>query len=189
MPKTGMQQPKWPDHKYYKKIIKDISKYPNLVFPEEIIELKNELIKVSNGEKFVIQGGDCAETFKNFNDEVIKNKLKILLQMSAIIQFTTNIKTVNIGRIAGQYIKPRTSINEVRNNITLPSYRGDGVNSIEFVKEKRIPNPKNLVKAYHQSSSTMNLIRSLIISGFTDIENIELWHRDLIRNSKFVIKI
>ena len=184
MPKTGMQQPKWPDHKYYKKIIKDISKYPNLVFPEEIIELKNELIKVSNGEKFVIQGGDCAETFKNFNDEVIKNKLKILLQMSAIIQFTTNIKTVNIGRIAGQYIKPRTSINEVRNNITLPSYRGDGVNSIEFVKEKRIPNPKNLVKAYHQSSSTMNLIRSLIMSGFTDIENIELWHRDLIRNSK-----
>ena len=178
------ENPKWPDNKHYQNVIKDLSTYPNLVFPNEIVDLKNELIEVSYGKKFIIQGGDCAETFKNFSDEVIKNKLKILLQMSAIIQFTTKIKVTNIGRIAGQYIKPRSHLFETRNNITLPTYRGDGINSIEFVKDKRIPNPNNLIKAYHQSSSTMNLIRLLIMSGFTDIGNIQLWNSNLINNTK-----
>ena len=178
------ENPKWPDKKHYQNVIKDLSTYPNLVFPNEIVDLKNELIEVSYGKKFIIQGGDCAETFKNFSDEVIKNKLKILLQMSAIIQFTTKIKVTNIGRIAGQYIKPRSHLFETRNNITLPTYRGDGINSIEFVKDKRIPNPNNLIKAYHQSSSTMNLIRLLIMSGFTDIGNIQLWNSNLINNTR-----
>ena len=179
-----LQQPNWPNQNIYNKIIKDLCKYPNLVSPNEIIELRDELTEVSLGNKFVIQGGDCAETFKNFSDEVIKNKLKILLSMSAIIQFTTQKKVINIGRIAGQYFKPRTQLFETRGDITLPSYRGDGVNSIDFNKEKRNPNPNNLIKAYHQSSSTMNLIRSLIMSGFTDIENIQAWSRDLIKHSR-----
>ena len=179
-----LQQPSWPNKNIYNKIIKDLCKYPNLVFPKEIIELRDELKEVSLGNKFVIQGGDCAETFKNFSDEVIKNKLKILLSMSAIIQFTTQKKVINIGRIAGQYFKPRTQLFETRGDITLPSYRGDGVNSIDFTKEKRNPDPNNLIKAYHQSSSTMNLIRSLIMSGFTDIENIQTWSRDLIKHSR-----
>ena len=132
-----LQQPNWPNQNIYNKIIKDLCKYPNLVFPNEIIELREELKEVSQGNKFVIQGGDCAETFKNFSDEVIKNKLKILLSMSAIIQFTTQKKVINIGRIAGQYFKPRTQLFETRGDITLPSYRGDGVNSIDFNKEKR----------------------------------------------------
>lgn len=181
---TSKQNPSWPNIEYYKEVIQDLQTYPNLVFPNEIINLKNELKEVSIGTKFIIQGGDCAETFKNFSDQVIKNKLKILLQMSAIIQFTTNKKVINIGRIAGQYIKPRSELFETRNNITLPSYRGDGVNSIEFTSEKRVPNPANLIKAYHQSSSTMNLIRVLIMSGFTNMENIELWNSDLINNTK-----
>ena len=179
-----LQQPNWPDQKQYIKTIEDLSKYPNLVFPKEIIELKQELKEVSKGNKFVIQGGDCAETFNDFSDEIIKNKLKILLSMSAIIQFTTHKKVINIGRIAGQYFKPRTNLFETRGDMTLPSYRGDGVNSIEFTKKKRSPNPANLIKAYHQSSSTMNLIRSLIMSGFTDIENIQMWSRDLIKHSR-----
>jgi len=183
-PKIILQQPDWPNKKSYKKIIKDLKTYPNLVFPQEILELKETLKDVSTGKKFVIQGGDCAETFNNFNDEVIKNKLKILLQMSAIIQFTTKKKVINIGRIAGQYFKPRTKSYETRGGTTLPIYRGDGVNSIEFNKEKRIPNPENLIKAYHQSSSTMNLIRLLIMSGFTDIENIQLWNNDIINHSR-----
>ena len=182
--KTILQQPNWPNKKYYKKIIKDLETYPNLVFPKEILELKEVLKDVATGEKFVIQGGDCAETFKNFSDRVIKNKLKILLQMSAIIQFTTKKKVINIGRIAGQYFKPRSQTHETRENITLPTYRGDGINSIEFIKEKRIPNPENLIKAYHQSSSTMNLIRLLIMSGFTDIENIKLWNNDIINHPR-----
>ena len=183
-----LQQPKWPDYQKYKKIITNLYRYPNLVYPKEIIELHQELIDVSNGNKFVIQGGDCAETFNNFSDEVIKNKLKILLRMSAIIQFTTKKKIINIGRIAGQYFKPRSEAYETRDDITLPSYRGDGINSIEFNANKRTPNPQNLIKAYHQSSSTMNLIRSLVMSGFTDIENIKLWSQDLIKHSRFAKK-
>ena len=179
-----LQQPLWPNKKIYNQIIKDLCKYPNLVFPNEIIELKKELQEVARGNKFVIQGGDCAETFANFSDEVIKNKLKILLSMSAIVQFTTHKKVINIGRIAGQYFKPRTNLYETRDAITLPSYRGDGVNSIHFNKDQRTPDPMNLIKAYHQSSSTMNLIRSLIMSGFTDIENIQIWSRDLIKHSR-----
>ncbi len=179
-----LQQPQWPDIQNYKKIINNLLKYPNLVFPEEIIELRQELKQVYNGKKFVVQGGDCAETFTNFSEEMIKNKLKILLSMSAIIQFTTHKKVINIGRIAGQYFKPRTNLYETRNGVTLPAYRGDGVNSIKFDKTNRSPNPNNLIKAYHQSSSTMNLIRSLIMSGFTDIENIQMWSRDLIKHKR-----
>mgnify|MGYP001498214385 CR=1 FL=1 len=178
-----LQQPNWPDKKTYYDIINKISTYPQLVFPNEIKNLQNELKHVSKGKQFVIQGGDCAETFRDFSDEMIKNKLKILLQMSAIIKYTTSLKTINIGRIAGQYIKPRTNDLETRNGISLPAYRGDGVNSIEFDREKRIPNPRRLIKAYHQSAATMNLIKSLIISGFTDIQQIELWSRDLLDQS------
>tara|TARA_Y100001970_G_scaffold162041_1_gene198095 strand:- start:3466 stop:4755 length:1290 start_codon:yes stop_codon:yes gene_type:complete len=183
-----LQQPDWPDKKIYNQIIQDLCKYPNLVFPNEIIDLKEELKEVAIGKKFVIQGGDCAETFANFSDQVIKNKLKILLSMSAIIQFTTHKKVINIGRIAGQYFKPRTHLYETRDSKTLPVYRGDGVNSIHFNKQQRTPNPMNLIKAYHQSSSTMNLIRSLIMSGFTDIDNIQIWSRDLIKHSRLAQK-
>ena len=183
-----LQQPDWPNKKIYNQIIQDLCKYPNLVFPNEIIDLKEELKEVAIGKKFVIQGGDCAETFANFSDQVIKNKLKILLSMSAIIQFTTHKKVINIGRIAGQYFKPRTHLYETRDSKTLPVYRGDGVNSIHFNKQQRTPNPMNLIKAYHQSSSTMNLIRSLIMSGFTDIDNIQIWSRDLIKHSRLAQK-
>ena len=178
-----LQQPDWPDKNKYYDIINKISTYPPLVSPNEIENLKYELRQASKGNQFIIQGGDCAETFKDFSDEMIKNKLKILLQMSAIIKYSTSLKTINIGRIAGQYIKPRSHDIETRNGIKLPSYRGDGVNSILFEKEKRIPNPNRLIKAYHQSAATMNLIKSLIISGFTDIQQIELWSRDLLDNS------
>ena len=174
MPKYLSQQPEWPDEKIFKEVIQKIASYPQLVFPNEIENLKTELSNVSQGKSFIIQGGDCAETFKNFSNTMIQNKLKILLQISAIIQYTTELKTINIGRIAGQYIKPRSDNHEKRNNITLPSYKGDGVNSIEFQKSKRVPNPKRLIKAYHQSAATMNLIRSLIMNGFTDIKQIQL---------------
>jgi len=178
-----LQQPHWPNKKIYYDIINKISTYPQLVFPNEIENLKFELKQVAKGKQFIIQGGDCAETFKDFSDEMIKNKLKILLQMSAIIKYTTSLKTINIGRIAGQYIKPRTEDMEIRDGVSLPAYRGDGVNSIVFDRDKRIPDPKRLIKAYHQSAATMNLIKSLIISGFTDIQQIELWSRDLLDKS------
>ncbi len=181
--KSISQQPKWPNKEHYYDVISKISTYPQLVFPSEIENLKSELCQVSENNGFIIQGGDCAETFKDFSNEMIKNKLKILLQMSAIIKYTTGLKTINIGRIAGQYIKPRSNEKEEREGKIFPSYRGDGVNSITFDLQKRIPNPNRLIKAYHQSAATMNLIRSLIMSGFTDINKIQLWYRDLLNNS------
>ena len=105
--------------------------------------------------------------------------------MSAIIEFTSNMKVINIGRIAGQYFKPRSNLTETRGDIILPAYQGDGINSIDFRDSKRIPDPDNLIKAYHHSAATMNLIRSLIMSGFTDIKQIQLWSRDLLNNSPF----
>ncbi len=183
-----IHSPAWPDLNYYKKIISKINEYPLLVYPDEIVTLKNKLKQVGIGNQFVIQGGDCAETFKDFNTSLIKSKLKILLQMSAIIEFTSSMKVINIGRIAGQYFKPRSSLFETREDIVLPAYQGDGINSIDFNTSKRIPNPDNLIKAYHHSAATMNLIRTLIMTGFTKIENISLWNRDLINKSKLGIK-
>jgi len=183
-----IHSPDWPDIDYYKKTINKINEYPLLVYPDEIVTLKNKLKQVAIGNQFVIQGGDCAETFKDFNTSLIKNKLKILLQMSAIIEFTSSVKVINIGRIAGQYFKPRSSLFEKREGVVLPAYQGDGVNSIDFNNTKRIPNPDNLIKAYHHSAATMNLIRTLIMTGFTKIENISLWNRDLINKSKLGIK-
>lgn len=183
-----IHSPSWPDLDYYNQIIKKINTYPLLVYPDEIITLKNQLKQVAIGNQFVIQGGDCAETFHDFHTGLIKSKLKILLQMSAIIEFTSNMKVINIGRIAGQYFKPRSNLFEKRGNVVLPAYQGDGINSIDFNKSKRIPNPDNLIKAYHHSAATMNLIRTLIMTGFTKIENISLWNRDLINKSKLGIK-
>ena len=182
------QQPNWPDSSTYNEVIDRLKTYPKLVTTDEIDNLRIELSQAAKGKNFIIQGGDCAETFSNFNTKTIKNKLKILLQMSAIIQFTTNISTGLIGRIAGQYIKPRSKKTETRSGITLPSYRGDGVNSIEFNLKSRTPDPNRLITAYHQSASSMNLIRSLIMQGYTDINQIKLWDRIFLDNIQLKIK-
>ena len=176
------QQPNWPNSFEYDSIIQTLSYYPKIVNEDEIILLKEELKLINQKQSFVIQGGDCAETFSNFNSSSIKNKLEILLQMSAIIQYTSKIPVNIIGRIAGQYIKPRSSQYESRDGLKLPSYRGDGVNSIEFTKDARTPNPQRLLTAYHQSSSAMNLIRSLIMQGYTNINNMKSWEKIFLNN-------
>ena len=176
------QQPTWPNEREYDSIIQTLSYYPKIVNEDEIVLLKEELKLINNKQSFVIQGGDCAETFSNFNSSSIKNKLEILLQMSAIIQYTSKIPVNIIGRIAGQYVKPRSLQYEVRDGIKLPSYRGDGVNAIDFTKEGRTPNPQRLLTAYHQSSSAMNLIRSLIMQGYTNINNMKYWEKIFLNN-------
>jgi len=176
------QQPQWPDDVEYNDILKTLSSYPKIVNEDEIILLKEELKLINKRKSFVIQGGDCAETFSNFNSISIKNKLEILLQMSAIIQYTSKIPVSIIGRIAGQYFKPRSKHSETRNGTTLPAYRGDGINAIEFNKEAREPNPQRLLTAYHQSTSAMNLIRSLIMQGYTDINQIKSWEKIFLQN-------
>ena len=140
-----LQQPTWPDEKKYNSVIKILHEYPSLIFPDQINQLKYRLTQVQEGKAFLIQGGECAESFKEFSEESIKNKLKILFQMATIISYGSSIDTVKIGRFAGQYAKPRTSLTETRNGITLPTFRGDSVNEVDFNLKARTPNPDRLL--------------------------------------------
>tara|TARA_Y100000590_G_C15703333_1_gene1007616 strand:- start:516 stop:1856 length:1341 start_codon:yes stop_codon:yes gene_type:complete len=173
--KNILQQPDWGDPVLLSDILQQIHDYPNLVFVDEIMLLRKQLLYASQGEKFILQGGDCAETFNDFSEDTIKNKIKIILQMSAIIQYTTSLNVITIGRIAGQFAKPRSSDTEKRNGCVFPTYRGDAINDLEFDKKLRQANPKRLLRAYHQSAATMNLIRSLMMEGFTHFNNIKSW--------------
>ena len=182
------QQPQWPDINQFSEIINTIKNYPNLVSVKEIAALKKQLANAAQGKGFILQGGDCAETFSEFSNDMIKNKLKVLLQMSAIIQYITKTNVTKIGRIAGQFFKPRSLDFEVRDNIKLPVYRGDAINSLSFSKSSRQPNPKRLLQVYHQSSAIMNLIRNLTMEGFTNFSNINSWDLSLQEKSKYVQK-
>ena len=186
--KVLTQQPDWPNIKQYKSIINTITDYPNLVSVSEIHSLKNQLAQAAQGNGFILQGGDCAETFSEFSNDMIKNKLKVLLQMSAIIQYITKTNVIKIGRIAGQFFKPRSLECETHDSITLPAYRGDAINGIGFSSIDRIPNPKRLLQAYHQSSAIMNLIRNLTMEGFTNFSSINSWDLSLQEQSQYVKK-
>ena len=180
----AFQQPNWPDQAIYNEVINKISDYPPLVFAKEIDSLKNQLNSASQGEAFVIQGGDCAETFNDFKADSIKNKLKILLQMAIIITHGAKFNVIKVGRIAGQFAKPRSSDTETRNLISLPSYRGDAVNSIKFDTEARMPNPNRIIQSYNQSAATLNLLRAFINGGFADLDKVHIWNNELIKKSK-----
>ena len=177
------QQPEWPDENKYKKIINEISTYPPLIFDKEAELLKKYLADASEGKNFVIQGGDCAETFIDFNSKSIHDKLKILLQMSVIIAHGASSNVIRIGRIAGQFAKPRSSKSEMRGNTSLPSYRGDAINDIAYDETSRTRNPDRIIKAYHQSAATLNLLRAFTNGGFTDLSKIKEWNENFINNS------
>ena len=177
------QPPGWINNKILKDTVHKLKNNPPLAFKNEIKLLKTRLAKVHDGEYFIIQGGDCAETFADFNTNLIKNKLNILLQMSVLLSYTTSMKTIRIGRMAGQFAKPRTNSKEVYNNIKYPSYRGDAINSLDCNIKSRTPNPARMIKAYDQSAFTLNLIRSMINSGHTSILNANQWDLDCINKS------
>ena len=179
----GAQQPNWGKADGYSKILSEISKYPPLVFAGEVRELKQQLSEASQGNGFLIQGGDCAETFNNFRADSIRDKLKILLQMSVVLTYGASCNVVKLGRIAGQFAKPRSSNTEMRDGIDLPSYRGDAVNDIEFIEKARIPNPKRLLRAYNQSAATLNLLRAFTTGGFADLNKAHIWNQEFIAQS------
>ena len=177
-----LQQPEWPNQKEYKNIIQKLSTSPSLILYHEIIDLKKRLSKIESGKAFLLQGGDCAETFKDFSENNIKKKLEILFQMSTIISYGASIDIIKIGRMAGQYAKPRTLNLEERKGISLPSYRGDSINDIEFTLNARTPNPLNLIKAYNQSLATLNLLKSLINNEFKNLDYFSLWDKKIFNN-------
>ena len=177
------QQPKYDNLEQVLEVEKKLEKLPPLVFAGEVRLLKDKLKKVANGKAFLLQGGDCAESFSDFSANNLRDSFKVLLQMSAVLTFATSLPVVKIGRMAGQFAKPRSEEFEVKNEIKLPSYRGDIVNGIEFTQKDRIPDPLRMIKAYSQSAYSLNLIRAFATGGFADLEKVHQWNLDFVKKS------
>lgn len=171
------QQPEWPDKEQFKKTISELKKLPSLVFSGETRQLKQKLIDVNKENRFILQVGNCAESFEDCNGPKIHNLVRIILQMALILRYKSDKKIIKIGRIAGQYAKPRSSNYETINNIKIPCYRGDTVNSSIPVKTKRIPNPKRLLDGYFRSAATLNLIRAFTQGGYNEVNNLSDWKK------------
>src|SRR5690606_30803979 len=176
------QQASYPDETALEHSLEELARLPPLVTSWEIEGLRSHLIGAAGGELFVLQGGDCAESFDSCESSIIAAKLKILLQMSLVLAHGAKIGVVRIGRIAGQYAKPRSADLEVRDGVTLPAYRGDLVNRPGFTVEERTPNPALLVRGYERAALTLNFIRGLVDGGFADLHHPENWDLSFVKN-------
>ena len=177
------QQPVYEDKEKLLKVEKELSTYPPLIFAEEARRLKSKLAAVSRGEAFLLQGGDCAESFKAFNAQNIKSLFKVMMQMAVVMTFSSAKPVVKVGRIAGQFAKPRSSDVEVVDGVEYPSYRGDIINDIKATIKARTPNPKKLLKAYNQSAATLNLLRAFARGGFADLNKVHQWNLDFMKDN------
>ena len=177
------QQPTYADHEARDAAVSRLRKMPPLVFAGECDDLRDKLAAVARGEAFVLQGGDCAETFDGVTAENVRNKLRTLLSMSVVLTYAASVPVVKLGRIAGQYAKPRSSDTETRDGVTLPAYRGDAVNGFEFSPETREPDPQRLVDVYNASAATLNLARAFVTGGYADLRQMHSWNTDFVRNS------
>ncbi|WP_016955836.1 class II 3-deoxy-7-phosphoheptulonate synthase [Catenovulum agarivorans] len=178
-----LQQPTYPDLAKVKQVESQLKTFPPLVFAAEARQLHEHLAKVSSGQAFLLQGGDCAESFADFNAPKIRDTFKTLLQMAVVLTFSGNCPIVKVARMAGQYAKPRSEDTETRDSVTLPTYRGDIINGFEFTEAARIPNPENLLTAYHHSSATLNLLRAFAQGGLADLHEVNRWNMDFVQNS------
>jgi 3-deoxy-7-phosphoheptulonate synthase len=181
--RPALQQPDWPDEAAYEAVLKQMSTLPPLVFAGEARALTAQLGDVANGEAFLLQAGDCAESFDAFGADAIRDKLKVILQMAVVLTYSTGVPTVKVGRIAGQFGKPRSSPTETIGDLVLPSFRGHIVNDIAPTPEARIPDPQRLLAAYHQSSSTLNLLRAFTKGGYADLEQVHTWNQEFVARS------
>ena len=182
--RPAAQQPVYADDAKLAAVVDEMSRLPPLVTSWEIEDLKSHLASAARGECFVLQGGDCAESFEDCDSAVITAKLKILLQMSLVLVHGTRRGVIRIGRIAGQYAKPRSTDTESRGGVTLPTYRGDLVNVAGFTAEERAPNPELLLRGYERAALTLNFIRALADGGFADLHHPEYWDLSFVKNSE-----
>ena len=175
--------PKYEDEKELNMVLNKIKNFPPLVFAGETRHLKEQLANVVDGKAFLLQAGDCAESFAEFNPDNIRDTFKLMLQMSLVLTYSASVPVVKVGRIAGQFSKPRSSPTETKNGVELPSYLGDNINGMEFDEKSRVPDPKRLFKAYSQSASTLNLIRAFCHGGFADLKKVHTWNLGFIKNT------
>ncbi len=197
--KTGSNHPNWSAESWQSKPVTQLPEYPNpearndalkrlselppLVTSWEVESLKNKLAGAATGKLFLLQGGDCSEGFSDCRSDIIASKLKVLLRMSLVLTQGCKKKIILVGRFAGQYAKPRSTSTETRDGVTLPSYRGDMVNSRQFAESQRIPDPERLLRSYERSALTLNFIRSLVDGGFADLHHPEYWDLDFVSHS------
>lgn len=181
--KTIRQLPTYPDQEALNAVESELAHQPPLVFAGEARALKKQLARVANGDAFLLQGGDCAESFKEFNSNQIRDTFKVLLQMAVVLTFGGQSPVVKIGRMAGQFAKPRSADDETIGGVTLPSYRGDIINGIDFDEASRVPDPARMLKAYHQSSSTLNLLRAFAQGGLADLHQVHQWNLSFVDKS------
>jgi 3-deoxy-7-phosphoheptulonate synthase len=178
------QQPDWPDARELEDTLDELRKLPPLVFAGEARTLKEGLARVGRGEAFVLQAGDCAEAFGDFSADAIRDKLKVILQMAVVLTYAAGLPVVKVGRIAGQFAKPRSSPRESMEGQDLPAFRGHAVNDIAFDPESRTADPRRLVRAYHQSVATLNLIRAFTKGGYADLREVHTWNQEFVAASR-----
>ena len=181
--RDAAQQPDWPDAAEYDATLKELSGYPPLVFAGEARALTNALAGVADGRAFLLQAGDCAESFEAFSADSIRERLKVILQMAVVLTYSVGVPTVKVGRIAGQFAKPRSSNTETVDGVELPSFRGHLVNDIDFSAAARQPVPGRMLRAYNQSAATLNLVRAFTTGGFADLSRVHQWNQQFVAAS------
>ncbi|MBC6463130.1 class II 3-deoxy-7-phosphoheptulonate synthase [Actinomadura sp. HBU206391] len=181
--RPAAQQPEWQDPAALAAVLAQLAKQPPLVFAGECDQLKDRLADVARGQAFVLQGGDCAETFEGSSADIVRNKLKTLLQMAVVLTYAGSVPVVKIGRMAGQFAKPRSKPTEVRDGVELPAYRGDAVNGFDFTAEARRYDPRRLLEAYYCSAVTLNLSRAFTKGGYADLRQVHAWNQDFVAGS------
>lgn len=185
---VAAQQPQWPggsDGEPVSQAVAELKKLPPLVFAGECDNLRAKIAEAQAGRAFWLQGGDCAETFASATADSIRNRIKTILQMAAVLQYASSLPVIKVGRMAGQFAKPRSNDDETREGVTLPAYRGDAVNDIEFTAESRQPNPQRLVQVYNTSAATLNLVRAFTQGGFADLRQVHEWNKGFANDPRF----
>ena len=177
------QQPEWPDAAALSESLAELSRRPPLVFAGEARRLTEHLARVGTGNAFVLQAGDCAESFELSTADQIRDRLKVILQMAVVMQYSAGLPIVKVGRIAGQFAKPRSKPTETRDGVTLPIFRGHIVNDIPFDSQSRTPNPSRLLQAYNTSAATLNLLRAFTRGGYADLRQVHTWNQEFVASS------
>ena len=181
--RPALQQPEWPDPLALDDVLARLAALPPLVFAGEVRRLTDSLAQVAEGKAFVLQAGDCAESFDWFSADSIRDKLKVILQMAVVLTYGAGVPVVKMGRIAGQFAKPRSSDTETIGDVVVPAFRGHMVNDAAPNAEARVANPERLLQAYHQSASTMNLVRAFTKGGFADLTQVHIWNQEFVLSS------